>query len=206
MENTGTNKDFSIGEAYRFGWQTTKANFGFVLGFMIVGWILQSVPNYASEVVKDSTLLSILFMIISWVISMIVGIGFVKTGLRFCNDEKGEFSDLYAHWNLFWPFLGMTLLNALAVMGGFLLLIVPGIILAIRLQFGPYLVVDKGAGPLESLKQSFALTKGFTVKLLLFGLVGFLINLAGMLCLFVGLLVSIPVTWLAAVYVYKKFV
>jgi len=205
MENTVTNKDFSIGEAYRFGWQTTKANFGFLLGFMILGWILQMIPNYASEVTKDSALISFILIIVSWVVSIIVGIGFVKTGLRLCNNEKGEFSDLYSHWNLFWPFFAMSILNGLAVMGGILLLIIPGIILAIRLQFAPYLVVEKGSGPIEALKQSWALTQGLTIKLFLFGLVGFFINIAGALCLFVGLFVSVPVTWLGALYVYKKF-
>lgn len=201
----GANKDFSIGEAYRFGWQATWANIGFLLGFMVLALVIQYLPGLLSEATKDLPLVSVFLSIFSFVINVIVGMGFVKTGLRLASNEKGDLSDLYAHWPLFLRFLGVTILSGLAVMGGFLLLIIPGIIIAIRLQFAQYLLVDKNTGVMESLKKSWEMTKGVTLKLFLFGLVGILINLAGFLCLIIGLLAAIPTTLIASAYVYKKF-
>lgn len=207
MENNlsaTANKDFSIGEAFRFGWDVTRANLGFLIGFMIVAGVLQYIPNYILKKAAGQQPLYTIVYLFSLAVNAMVGIGFVKTGLRLVNHEKGQFSDLYDHWSLFWGFLGMSLLSGLAIMGGFLLLIIPGIILSIRLSLAPYFVVDKNAGPLESLKKSFTVTKGLTWKLFFFGLVWMLINLAGVLCLFIGVLVTFPVTLIASVYVYKK--
>jgi uncharacterized membrane protein len=43
---------------------------------------------------------------------------------------------------------------------GFILLIIPGIILSIRLGFFDYLIVDKNSRIVESLKKSWEITKG----------------------------------------------
>ena len=203
----GARKDFSIKEAYGFGWQTTWANLGFLVGFTVLMGIIQYLPSFIPQSVQQQNpILSFVITIISWVISTITGIGYLKIGLRIANGEKGELSDLYSQWPLFLRFVCVSLLSGLAVIGGCLLLIIPGIILAIRLQFAPYLLIDKNTGIRESLNKSWKMTKGVTLKLMAFGLVGCLIILAGFLCLIVGLLVAAPVTLLASVYVYKKIV
>lgn len=81
---------------------------------------------------------------------------------------------------------------------------IPGIILAIKLFFFDYFIVDQDLGAVESLKASFRLTKGRLLKLLAFFLAVVLINFGGVLLLGIGLLFTMPVSFLATAYVYKK--
>ena len=84
------------------------------------------------------------------------------------------------------------------------MLIIPGIIWGIKFQFFSYFIVDKGLGPIEALKRSSTITKGAKWDLFLFGLLVWLINLLGALCLLVGLFATIPTTGVAMAFVYHK--
>jgi uncharacterized membrane protein len=92
----------------------------------------------------------------------------------------------------------------LAVLGGFILLIIPGIYWAVRFSFSPLVVVDTGVGPVAAMKESWAITKGSFWKLFLFWLTVVLINLAGIVAIYIGLLITVPVTTLAMVFVYRE--
>jgi uncharacterized membrane protein len=87
---------------------------------------------------------------------------------------------------------------------GLVLLIVPGIILAIKYVFYDYLIIDKELGPLEALRESSRITGGVKWQLFIFMLLVFLINFAGILFFGVGLLLTIPATTIATAYVYRR--
>jgi uncharacterized membrane protein len=87
---------------------------------------------------------------------------------------------------------------------GFVFLIVPGIYLAVKYQFYDYLIVDKGMGPIEAIKRSGVLTEGVKWNLVLFWLALVGINILGMIALGVGLIATVPVSWLANAYVYRR--
>lgn len=89
---------------------------------------------------------------------------------------------------------------------GMVLLIVPGIILALMFMLYSYFIVDKGAGAIQSIKMSVKATAGHRWQLFGFALVCVLVNIVGALLLGVGLLVTIPTTMLAGVYIYRKLV
>jgi uncharacterized membrane protein len=92
----------------------------------------------------------------------------------------------------FWPIIGLAILVALGVGIGFILLIVPGVILAIRWSVALPACVVENLGPLASMKRSAELTKGNRWKLFgVFLLVLVIIILASIVVgLFVGLIVG----------------
>lgn len=57
---------------------------------------------------------------------------------------------------------------------------------------------------MEAIKKSGEITMGSKGKLFWFGLLLGLINIAGAICLLIGLFITIPVTMVAMVYVYRK--
>jgi uncharacterized membrane protein len=141
--------------------------------------------------------------LISVVVSLLVSIGLTTFALRaHDNIETVQIADL---WNPapFWRFLGAHILSALVVFAGFLLLIIPGIIAAIGLGFVAFLVVDRGAGPVDALKESWRITKGHKWQLLLLGLALVGINIIGVLLLGIGLFASVPITMLAGAHAYR---
>ncbi|MBD3251451.1 hypothetical protein GF380_03275 [Candidatus Uhrbacteria bacterium] len=63
-------------------------------------------------------------------------------------------------WTYAVPLILTGLLVGLATLGGFILLILPGIYLAIRLGFAQLAVIDKKMQPTQAFKNSWELTKG----------------------------------------------
>jgi len=75
---------------------------------------------------------------------------------------------------------------------------------SLRFMFVMYVVVDRKVGAGEALGESTVMTKGNKWKLLGFCLAMMGVNLLGLLCLVVGLLVSIPVSQMAVAYMYRE--
>jgi uncharacterized membrane protein len=203
---------FSIGDSIRFGWETFKARPGVLIGAFLLTMIIPSIPGIlfpGPEVVQGApppppTVGHALAALVSVVLSIFATLGATTFALRAHDDIAGvQIADL---WNPrpFWRFLGAQLLVGIIVFFGFLLLVVPGIIAAVGLGFAPYLVIDRGRGPIEALKESWRITKGHKVQLFLFGLALIGLNILGLLALVVGIVVSVPVTWLAVTHAYRK--
>ncbi len=196
---------FSNKEALGFGWETMKKNFPFFLGLLLVSYSLYFAPwLLARRVVRSALLPGMLLHIIDYLITFIISMGVIKISLSFCDTGKAEFADLFRQYPLVLKYLGGIILYSLVVLAGTILLIVPGIIWGIKFWFFDYFIVDQGAGPVEALKKSSAITKGAKGKLFVFFIVLGLVNLLGLLCLVIGLFATIPTTMVAIAFVYRK--
>ena len=76
------------------------------------------------------------------------------------------------------PIIGVVVLSILGIWAGLLLLIVPGIMLALRWMVAMPVCVVERLGPVESLKRSAVLTKGYRWKIFGIFLLLWLINIA----------------------------
>src|ERR1700756_4222626 len=132
-------KNFSKGEAIEFGWNTMKSNLGFFIGLLIVVGLIYAVLQTINELTRrNAPVLSIITGIASLVIQIATQMGLIRIALRFCDNEKGEFADLFCCFSLFFKYLLGSILYILIVMVGMVLLIIPGIIWAIEFQFFSY--------------------------------------------------------------------
>jgi hypothetical protein len=96
-------------------------------------------------------------------------------------------------------YLGIVLANLLTgalVMLGFIMLIIPGIIIACRLAFVGFLVMDKGLDPITAVEESWRMTRGYGWTILFMAFLSFWIFIAGLCLLFVG---SLPAaSWIGS--------
>jgi len=200
-----TTQKFSKSEAIRFGWQTMKSNLGFFIGLLIVAGLIYIIPSIISSLLeKKSLMLSLGVSLIGIILGIIIDLGLIKISLNFCDNLKSKITDLFSQYQLFFKYLFASILCGLIVILGLILLIIPGIYLAIRFQFYGYFIVDKRAGVIESLKRSWRITQGTVWNLFLFGLLLTGINLLGVLFLIIGLFATVPTTMVAMAFVYRK--
>jgi uncharacterized membrane protein len=196
---------FQMGEAIRFGWDTMKDNIGFFIAVLIIAFLIENIPGtiagYAGE---DFPLISLVLHLTGLILSFVVQMGLVKISLQFCDGIKGKIDDLLSSFDILLQFIAASFIYTLIILGGFLLLFVPGIIWGIQFSLYPYFVVEKRLGPVEALKASSKATKGAKWDLFLFGLILGLINLAGLLVFLVGLFATIPTSMVAYAYVYRR--
>ncbi|MGB9666115.1 MAG: DUF975 family protein [Candidatus Cryosericum sp.] len=94
-----------------------------------------------------------------------------------------------------------SLLFGFIVGVGFILLVVPGFIWGLRYSMYGYYIVTQDAGPMEALQMSAEATEGHKLELLGLGAASVGVVLLGVLCLFLGLIWTIPTVdtaWAAA--------
>lgn len=189
----------SVKEAFSFGWRTFKSRAWFFVGITATVTVLEIIVGAIQDNLGD-----LLGFIVSLVLSTLITVGVINVFLRAHEDVKlPTFKDL---WNPapFWRYLGTSLLLFIILIIGFVLLIVPGVILSLMLFLAPYFVVDKGMNPVAALKESYRATKGNRWKIFLLMLSVLGITILGMIPLFLGLLVTTPIAALASVHAYRK--
>lgn len=191
-----TGKKFSKGDAIRFGWDTTTGNIGVCVLALVIVLAIGLMPAAASD--------SWVVMVVAWVFDIAVAMGVVKMTLRFVDGDKGELVDLFSTIPMIPQYLVASVIVGVVVTVGFFLLILPGIYWSVRLYMFPWVLVDKGVGPFEAMRQSWEMTRGSFWNLFLLGLALCAINILGMLALFFGLLITVPLSVVAVGYAYRR--
>jgi uncharacterized membrane protein len=130
--------------------------------------------------------------------------GYTRIILDFYGGKKREIADVFNQFQQFWRGLGATILLGVITVIGFILLIFPGIYLALRFQFTITLIIDKNLDIGEAMKQSSALTQGIKLPLFGFALACIGVFILGAICLGVGVFIAMPILWLANIYIYKN--
>ena len=92
--------------------------------------------------------------------------------------------------NYLYIILANLLVTALIVLGFFALL-VPGIIIACRLVFVSYIVMDKKLDPIEAVELSWKLTRGHGWTIFFMGFTSFFIFIFGLMLMFIGIFPAI---------------
>lgn len=111
-------------------------------------------------------------------------------------DRKIELKDIFIGFN---NYLNIVLVNLLVVslIGiGMIALIIPGIIIACRLAFVSYLVMDKNLDPIAAIETSWKMTKGYGWEIFLLAITSIFIFFLGLLALIVGVFPAI--IWIKA--------
>lgn len=190
-------KTFSIKAAFKEGWEIWKQHKKVITIATLIMILLEILSD---DRIHGFAIIAFIIFIVSFVIDM----GWLKMLLKVTNGEEPKVKDLIEHTHLIWKYLGVTIVVTLIVIGGLILLIIPGIYWGLKYLFATFLVLDKDISIRESLRESARMTEGVKWKLLGFSILACLVAALGVLVLGVGLLVTIPVSTLAFLSVYKK--
>jgi uncharacterized membrane protein len=200
--------EFSTGSALRFGWETFKKRPWFFVGSTVVILLASGLIDAFSSALDaavggSAEQPSLIGTVVNLGLGTLLGMG--ATAFYLAAHDNPDTVDLSALWHPqpFWKYLGASILYALVLVAGLILLIVPGIIFALMFMFTTFIVIDRELGPVEAMKESNRITHGHKWSLLGFTLMLVLINLLGLIALVVGLLVSIPVSSLAVTHAYR---
>lgn len=166
----------------------------------------------SGEVITTSTgpspsgaavLVSFFLNLVSNVVSIFLWLGVTRIGLNLVSGKPAEVGMIFGEGSKLLRGVGAGILYGLMVGFGLLLLIVPGIYLALR--YGQYFtaIVDRDLGVIESFSYSSDLTTNNRMSLLGLAILSFLIVLAGAIALCVGMIFAYPVVWLTGLVAYR---
>jgi len=196
-------KAFSIQEALLAGWTAFKGRAVFFIVLLSLVGVLSVAPQMVIQQIQINWLaLSLGFVLL--IFEYFLYAGLLKIILYVTDGRETRIGDLFSAGDVFVSYLLGSILFGLIMAVGILLLIVPGLIFSVMFLFYGFFIVDKHMGPVEALKASAAITKGVRWQLFGFILILSLLNVAGALLLVVGLFVTVPVSWVAIAFVYRK--
>ena len=207
-------KYFNFTDVIGYGWRVMRANLWFFVVLVFVWLIITFIPtvidiiaaHFLPRTATAFEVLNIATTILAFVINIVLVIGMIKIALSFCDERKPTIGTLFDVWGCFWRYVAAGILYTLIILGGTILLIIPGIIWAIKYSLCYYFVIDKGLGPVQAIKASGRTTMGVKWELFGFYILCGLINLLGVLCLLVGIFATYPTVIVATALVYRQLI
>lgn len=195
------NYKFSAREAINFAWSKVQADFGKYFGLGFLFFIIQAFPAF----LKDIPLVGILAQIVSMIAVWIFYMGMTRISLGVIEGKAFQVMDsMKFEMNQFIQYVGASIICGLIYIGGFLLLIIPGFIWLCKYYFPTFIVMDKNIPVIEAVKESGRITQGHKIKVFYLLLLLFAVNMLGMICLLIGLCITLPMSWVAVAYAYRK--
>jgi len=194
-------KTFSIRVAVRHGWDVFKKHKRTLVASTFVIMVLGALKNYFKPF--HFNLSSLIIWAAIYVVSLIVQIGWIKLALNLEDGEPVSVRDLFLHSRLFIKYFVTSLAYIILMTVGFVLLIIPGFYVMLTYGFAPVIVIDEHVTPKEAFRLSKRMTAGMRWKLLGFYIVLGLLNALGAIPFLLGLFITVPVSVLAYVHVYR---
>jgi hypothetical protein len=209
-------------ECVKRGFELTKRHFGNILlvglvyfaifmGISFVVGLVQGVVGAVSmrgSASGDSVNMIVLGanlvgQIVTQVVSVFLGLGLARIGLNLISGKEFSVGMLFGEGHKLLRAIGASILFGLMVMVGVLLLVVPGIYLALR--YGQFMnaIVDRDLGVMDSFAYSSSITTNNKLQLFLLALLCFVVVLAGLIACGVGLIFAGPVAWLSWLAAYR---
>lgn len=200
-----TSHSFTVKEALSYGWETFKKEWRFLVAVFGIAFLASMVPSMLRDWAQENApQMRFIFSIIGWVVQMITNIGLFIISLKIVDGKKPKIADLYKHYNLLLNYFLGSLIYGAVLIGGLILLIIPGIIWGIKYQYTTNLIIDKKMSPLDAFKKSGKITEGRKMKLFYLGLAFMGLSLLGLITFGLGLFITWPIISLSGAYVYRK--
>jgi uncharacterized membrane protein len=191
---------FSIRTALRDAWHLYKAHWKFFVGTALVSVAFNLLGG-------DKT---------PWWVQLVLGVAafiwsiiMMKISLA-AADKKEEMlsfhkiKDYVPTWQQALGLIGVGIMSALIILGGLVLLIIPGIYFAFRLGVANLSFIDKNEGVFAALRRSWDMTKGSPFwTIVLVALVSVGLYIVGLVLFGIGILVTYPLALILMAKLYR---
>lgn len=179
---------------------------GIVFGLSMVSNIIQAVLSSGQNPGEPTTagfVFLITFQIVFQIFSIFLQLGMARIGLNIVSGKQATIGMLFGEGNKLVRAVLASILYGIAVMIGVLLLIVPGIYIALRYGQFATAIVDRDLGIMEAFDYSSSITTNNRMNLFLFWLLAMVAIIIGMIPCGLGLIFIGPVVWLASLVAYR---
>ncbi len=203
-----------IGDIFNYSLKVWKENLGILIGATLLVFSLAFGLAFFQSIVESmlkgidqrptaaSSIFALFFTILSNVFQAFIGIGNLQLMLALLRRQPASIGMLFSGGERLLPTIGVSILLGLAITMGFLLLIIPGIIVILFYWPSYYLVIDRRTPVMQSFAVARIITKGNEVTFFVMGLLAFAIFLVGALALCVGIFAAQPLALLMFVCAY----
>ncbi|MDZ7658327.1 hypothetical protein [Fodinibius sp.] len=196
----------NLAALFKFSIQQYKSYASFIVGAVLTFIVLAVVPQiyFMMQAPENPTLKTQFISFLLTALQIFLSLGFTKLMLLLVQDAYVTVADMFNNFRIFFSYFVASFIYGLAVSVGLLLLIAPGIWIAIRFQFFPYFIIENGDSSFTALQKSFNLSQDLLLELFVFGVAVVFLNLIGALLLGVGVIFTYPLTTMATAVIYRS--
>lgn len=187
--------DFNISNVIDKAWEMFKARAMFHIGF---AFLISSIQLAFTLYLEDFVFIYSIFL------SPPLIAGFYLVANRMSQTEYVDFQNYFDGFKYILPLIIVNLITAIFMVAGLVLFILPGIYLGVGYMFSLLFVLFGGFDFWPAMEYSRKLVHTNWWKFFGFVLLLLLINIGGFLCLIVGLLVTIPLTYLSVYVLFEE--
>lgn len=161
-------------------------------------WFMQENKDFSDGYQFVFHVVELFQTIYYFTVASVFSYGVVSVFLKVVRKEEFVFEDIFNGFKTYSRAFLSNLLYTLIVVVGLVLLIIPGLFLACRLIFIPYLIMDKKHSVMDSIKISFYMSKGYFWTIFGMGILSFFVIILGLVLFGFGILISL-------VWIYTAF-
>lgn len=186
------NYTFKTGQYFERGWQIFKQYLWQFIGFAALVTVISTFTAhlpYPLGIDRDGQ-----GGIVNAILTPVLVAGIYIVAFKIAKNRTPSFSDFFLGFNNFLRIFLVNLVGSLLTIVGIILLIIPGIYLAVAYCFGLCFVIEKHFGFWSALETSRKIVTQKWLAFFGFILLLGLLNLFGLLALGIGLLITIPLT------------
>ncbi|MBB3039327.1 hypothetical protein [Hoyosella altamirensis] len=196
--------EFRIGDGIRWAWNRFADNWAIWVGFTLIIGVVNIVFSFAGSTGRDpDDIFAFGFVdLLATIISAVLGWMMIRGALYTADGMKPSFGD-FANLNNILHLAIASILVGIMTAIGFVLLIIPGLIVAFLSMFVTHFVLDQNVDAITGIKSSWSLVSKNVVPLLLLILTLFGLGLLGVITCGLGFLVILPLMTMLSVYAYR---
>ena len=189
MENSFViNLEPNAGSALGYGWQKMKNNFVNLLVVILILMVAQSLSGFSNSGSNPSFSERSLSFVIWLLIAGPIAYSSAWVFLKAVRGDAYDIKDVFACFSKdYFEIMLANFLVTIIIIIGFVFLIIPGIIFAVKLAFVPYLVMDKQMKAMDAIKASWEMTRGYFWQIFFLGFISFFIVLGGLILFIIGI-------------------
>lgn len=206
--------EVSVGAALSYGWNKFKNNPGVWIGALVVAAvisILVSLPfsvggnrdfDSFGDFSASFSLWQIIGNIVTAIVSYLISAALIRGALHEVDGRRPQFASFFEFRNVGAIIIASFLVGLMTGIG-FVLLVIPGLVLMFLTWWTLEFVVDQDQDAISAIKSSFRAISSNWGTLLGLAVTLFFLNVLGTLLCLVGLLVTVPVSIIASTYAYR---
>ncbi len=186
--------NLNLREIISEAWNKTKKNYWFLFCLLIASFIISSAIHH--------------IFLLNYILDIFIGVAVLTIAILIADGNTPKYEDIFKsfkNYKITLNFFLASILCMITIIAGLIVFILPGIYLAVRLQFYKFLVIEnENMSPIDALKESYKMTEGHFWYLLNFIVVILVINLIGAIPFGLGFVVTLPLSLISGAVLYKK--
>ena len=211
----GSAEGFSAPDAIGYGWEKFKANPAPLVIAALLIFAVEVVLNLIGRGIGGSdmgmgmgggfSIGGFVWSLVSYAVTTVFGAIYARGALDVVDGGEFNLGSAFGKLNIVNVIIASVIVSVLVTIG-FILLVIPGVVVLFLTYFTTlYVVDDDASSPVDAVRDSVKLIGANVGDSLLLALLNILVLIVGVIALCVGLLVAYPVVALASAFAYRTF-